>query len=93
MIALGDLGGRSSRALDINDDRQVVGWARNAGGSTRAFLWEKGRMSDLNVLSGAGSKLTLESANAINNRGHIVGSLRTSGRVSENHAFLLTPKP
>lgn len=52
-------------------------------------------MLDLNALSGAGSKLTLIEANAINATGHIVGSFRASlqGRVSEDHAYLLTPKP
>jgi probable HAF family extracellular repeat protein len=95
MIALGDFGGHSGRALDINDMGQVVGWASSASGgdSRRAFLWEKGKMSDLNVLAGAGGKRTLDDASAINNWGQIVGSFKVSGPGNERHAYLLTPKP
>jgi probable HAF family extracellular repeat protein len=96
MIALGDLGGGASRARDINDNGQIVGNSfKSSGSGWVAFLWQNGTMSDLNALSGAGSKLTLIEANAINATGHIVGYLRASlsGRSSEDHAYLLTRKP
>ena len=95
MIALETLGGPSGRALDINDDGQVVGWADSASGgdSRRAFLWEKDKMSDLNVLSGAGGKRTLSDASAINDYGQIVGSFKVNGPGNERHAYLLTRKP
>ena len=93
MIALG---GEASRARDINDHGQIVGqFLKSSGAGWGAFLWQNGTMSDLNALSGAASKLTLVEANAINATGHIVGSLRASlpGGTSEDHAYLLTPKP
>jgi probable HAF family extracellular repeat protein len=97
MIALGDLGGGASRARDINDNGLIVGSSfKSMGAGWVAFLWENGKTSDLNILSGAGSKLTLVEANAINATAHIVGYLRASlpGRGgSEDHAYLLTRKP
>jgi probable HAF family extracellular repeat protein len=93
MISLGGLGGGSSVASDINDIGQVVGTTSTSSGSSVAFLWENGKMSDLNILSAAGNKQTLLNASAINAAGHIVGSLRTNGRVNEIHAYLLTKKP
>lgn len=60
-------------ALDINDHGQVVGWSINSSGYY-AFLWENGKTSDLNSLSGVGTKtFRLGSAESINNAGHIVG--------------------
>jgi hypothetical protein len=44
------------------------------------------------ILSSAASKQTLLEARAINAAGHIVGSLRTNGRVNEIHDYLLTKK-
>jgi probable HAF family extracellular repeat protein len=59
----------SSHATGINDRGQIVGWRElvpleNAG----AFLWDRGRVTDLPSLTGAGGV-----AHAINNRGVIVG--------------------
>jgi probable HAF family extracellular repeat protein len=95
MIALGDLGGGASIARDINDNGLIVGNSFKSGSGWVAFLWQNGTMSDLNALSGAGSKLTLIEANAINATGHIVGYLSASlrGGGSEDHAYLLTRKP
>jgi probable HAF family extracellular repeat protein len=64
MRDLGTLGGRDSRALDINDRGQVVGWAETPTGS-RGFLWQNGVMASLGC---AGEPM------AINDRGEIVGS-------------------
>ncbi len=52
VIDLGTLGGQHSHAVDINDAGQVVGWAYNASGARRAFLWQDGVMQDLGTLGG-----------------------------------------
>jgi T5SS/PEP-CTERM-associated repeat protein/probable HAF family extracellular repeat protein len=88
MQDLGSLGGDWSRALDINDGEQVVGNARNAASQNRAFLWENGQMKDLNNFVPADSGWALVSAEAINQRGQIVGFGVING---QTHAFLLTP--
>jgi len=94
MIDLGDLPGGPdfTRATDINDAGQVVGWSKNETNTDRAFLWENGVMIDLNTVSGvAGTGWVLDGAYAINDLGQIVGS----GYNPEGyqHAFLLTPVP
>lgn len=94
IVALGDLGGGTSVASDINDGGQIVGGSSTARGTDVGFVWDGGTMSDLNVLSGAGSKLQIQEACAINATGHIVGTLRASmSGASEYHAYLLTRKP
>lgn len=81
---LGTLGGPSSSALDVNDSGQVVGWAFNAAGQQRAFVWTPANgMLDLGTLGGPSS-----SAHAINNAGQIVGESTTGS--GQNHAFLWT---
>lgn len=86
--AVGKLDGDdSSRALGINDNGQVVGWSGTAGES-RAFLWHKGVMMDLNSLLPRNSEWTLVEAAAINNQGMIAGTGTRNGDV---RAFLLKP--
>lgn len=66
---LGTLGGATSIALGINDRGQVVGGAQTAHGVTHAFLWERGRMTDL----GAAAPDAISIARAVNNIGQAVG--------------------
>jgi probable HAF family extracellular repeat protein len=83
-------------ALDINDHGQVVGWSYDSSGRRYAFLWEDGRLSDLNVLSGVGTKsFRLGSADAINNAGQIIGHSATykGPYVYDYGTYLLTPNP
>jgi probable HAF family extracellular repeat protein len=71
MIDIGVLPGDSlSEALDINDQEEIVGVSFP---STHAFIYENGRMTDLNDLIPSGSPLLLLAANGINNRGEITG--------------------
>jgi probable HAF family extracellular repeat protein len=61
---LGTLGGSSSVATAINDRGQVTGFAARPGEADYFFLYENGRMIDLNIWC---------QAYGINNSGHIVG--------------------
>jgi probable HAF family extracellular repeat protein len=68
---LGTLGGTQSAASAINSLGQVVGWAHTASEATHVFLWQNGTMADLGVFG-------LDPvANAINNRGVVVGQSDT----------------
>lgn len=89
-LDLGTLGGRETRAFDINDNGQVVGSSETARGRTRAFRWVNGTMRNLGTLGGSAS-----AAFGINNRNHVVGQSRLAGDIRDPqgnvivHAFLL----
>ena len=73
---LGGLGGGESAASAINGRGQVVGWSKTAAGTWHAFLWQRGKMTDLGTLPGGQSSC----ASAINDRGQVVGvSTASSG--------------
>ena len=66
------VGGTSSKAYDINDSGQVVGYTTWGGGGG-GFLWENGAMTDLGM-----------KPNAMNNVGQIVGFRDSSSTLWEN---------
>lgn len=74
----------------INSKSQVVGLSFKCDASVfDAFLWDKGKIVDLNTLIPAGSQLHLFYAIAINDRGEIAGlGSIPNGDV---HVFLLLP--
>ena len=86
---LGTIAGLQSAAVGINEQGQVVGnagleigvFGESYGEASRAFVWEKGRITPLGDLGGGYSR-----AVAINDRGEIIGSSRTAN--GELHAFL-----
>ncbi len=63
----------------INNAGQIVG--SNGTGPLQALLWERGVVTELGTLGGPSSQ-----ARAINNRGQVVGNVRTA--TGEYHAFL-----
>lgn len=93
MIDLGGTPGRPySWAFDINERGQVIGRLQakdlpsGEWGHRHAFLWQKGTMTDLGTLGGPQSE-----ANAINDRGEIVGwsdTVPRSDQWNSGHAFL-----
>lgn len=62
-------GGNQSYARDINNHGQVVGYATNAQGQNRAFVWQDDVMRDLGTSSGQ----TYSAAFGINDSGVTVG--------------------
>ena len=80
-----------SAALGLNDAGQVVGTGSvtDAGkNELRAFLWEAGRLTNLNALIDPASGWVLEDARALNNKGQICGVGLLNGK---RRAFLASP--
>lgn len=73
MTDLGTLGGTNGSPVAMNDLGQVVGDCKFTNGVTHPFLWEKGRIIDLNTLLPQNSGWELTNARLINNAGRIVG--------------------
>jgi probable HAF family extracellular repeat protein len=87
---LGTLSGDvASVSISINDASSVVGASLDAKFNPRAFLWEKGAMTDLNTLIAGHSPLYLLTGCSINSRGEITGLGITS--TGEIHTYLATP--
>ncbi len=84
MRSLGTLpGSKNSEAFGINDSTEIVGSCDG-----QAVVWRLGKITDLNTCLPSGPDWILEEAQAINNRGQIVGSGKFNG---QEHMFLLTP--
>jgi len=87
---LGTLSGDvASLSISINDAGSVVGASLDTNFNPRAFLWEKGVMTDLNTLIAGDSPLYLLTGCSINSRGEIIGLGLTS--TGEIHTYLATP--
>jgi len=76
-------------ANDINNRGQVVGVSSQSDGSApHALLWERGSLLDLQTLIPPNSGWSLQSVQAINDRGQIAGWGLHNGQA---RALLLTP--
>ena len=90
MQDLGTLPGDvASNSISINDAGSVVGLSLDAKFNPRAFLWQKGKMTDLNTMIAGDSPLYLMTGCSINSRGEITGLGMT--RSGEIHTYLATP--
>src|SRR5579863_766036 len=90
MQDLGTLPGDvASNSISINDAGSVVGVSLDAKFNPRAFLWQKGKMTDLNTMIAGDSPLYLMTGCSINSRGEITGlGMTHSGEI---HTYLATP--
>jgi probable HAF family extracellular repeat protein len=75
---LGTLGGNSSLALDVNERGDIVGYSDTAEGTIHAFLWTSGQLIDL----GPEPETEYSTAEIVNNRGQILGSVGPLGEQS-----------
>jgi probable HAF family extracellular repeat protein len=79
----------ASVSISINDAGSVVGASLDAKFNPRAFLWEKGVMTDLNTRIAGHSPLYLMTGCSINSRGEITGlGMTSTGHI---HTYLATP--
>lgn len=77
------------RALDLNEENVIVGWANR--GSTTAVVWLDGQVYDLNeIILNAPTGFRMAYATGVNNDGLIVGTAYHNGNV---RTVLLTPVP
>jgi probable HAF family extracellular repeat protein len=83
-VDLGDLGGGSAVAVGVNTAGQIGGSSAIPGGNPHAFLYARGRMTDLGDL-GQGA-----TAVAMNEAGAIIGHSATL--LGETHPFLRDSK-
>lgn len=80
-----------SQAFAINAHGQVVGISfGDAVRGARAFIWENGVLTNLNVLFGAANGDVYLSAQDINDAGQITGRVR-DGATGQTVAFVATP--
>jgi probable HAF family extracellular repeat protein len=90
MQDMGTLSGDvASLSISINDAGLIVGASLDESFNPRAFLWEKGVMTDLNTLIAGNSPLYLLTGCSINSRGEITGLGLTS--TGETHTYLASP--
>ncbi len=91
MRDLGSLNGATSdsRAADINDNGQIVGWSYSWDGSQSGFVYSNGQMFDLNYSINSQLGWHITSAEFVNNSGKIAAIGHDSS--GNSRALLLTP--
>jgi probable HAF family extracellular repeat protein len=72
MTNLGTLGGVASEASAMNDSGEIVGESLTSAGVPHGFLYEHGRIIDLNSLIPANSGFVITNAEDVNDRGQNV---------------------
>lgn len=89
IVDLGVLpGGTTSFAYDLNDHGEVVGSSGVGNTTSHAFVWRRGRMTDLGTLGGGPRDSSV--ATGINEQGQIVGFSTVAADVGDftSHAVL-----
>lgn len=71
-VQLPHLSGNQSQAFDLNEDRQVVGYSRNAAGAVTPVLWDRGQLVELPLVPSLPAHLQAM-AYGINESRQIVG--------------------
>ena len=85
-----------SEATGINDFQQIAGTSFDASGNSRVFLWQNGRIYDLNTLLQANAPLYALASGDINDRGDITGVacvLVTGACSNVAHTFIAIVAP
>ncbi len=84
-----------AEATGVNDFGQITGTSIGAGGAQRVFLWQNGRMYDLNELVQDDPPLYLLGTGDINDRGAItgLGCVMIAGACGAVHTFIAIPAP
>jgi probable HAF family extracellular repeat protein len=91
MADLGTLpGDQQSAAVAINNHDQVTGVSVDAQGGITGFMWQHGRMYNLNDLIPADSGMYILHGFGINDRGQVVG-FAVQLATGEVHGFLANP--
>jgi probable HAF family extracellular repeat protein len=85
-------GHATSRAWGINGMGQVVGTSCPATGPCHAYLWQDGKLTNLNDATDKASDDHLDSAQDINDFGQITGRV-TNLTTGARNAYVLVPKP
>lgn len=86
---LGTLGGRSTGAFALNNSGTIVGYSTLESGEGAGFIWENGKMYDLNNLIGRDLGWTITEAFDINARGQVL--VQACHAVNGCNSLLLTP--
>jgi probable HAF family extracellular repeat protein len=90
-VDLGTLpGDQFSEAFAINARGQIVGISFGGSFPARAFLWERGKMKDLNAILGGGGPDIYLSAQDINDAGQITGRVLDAA-TGQQRTFVATP--
>jgi probable HAF family extracellular repeat protein len=94
MTDLGAPSGAQTEADAINDRGEVVGTSYSTTSTaTAGFLYENGKMIDLNSLIPAGSRFRITGAHGINNHGQIAANaVSTNPQDRTFYVVLLNPK-
>ena len=83
----------SIRCRHINNKGQVVGGSLVSGSVTHGFLYNRGKMIDLNSLLPANSGFVIVNAQDINNRGQIAAqAISTNPNDPTQYVVILNPK-